>query len=130
MLLCSSSLRTKEIISETILCLLGCHLFVCSEDFSVTLWSLLCVFKLYAPNHKQKLVEGRVWVYMNGWDRINCDIRCILGTHKGPWIRASHSLVPLGIHSTHSRPWFCVQDHPKDCLGWERSQRHEVVVSV
>lgn len=50
-LLCSSSLRSKEIIFKTIPSFLGCHLFVCSEDFSVTLWSLLFVFNLCAPNH-------------------------------------------------------------------------------
>lgn len=39
---------------------------------------------------------------MNGWGRINCDILCMLDTHKGPWIRASHSLVPLGIHAVNT----------------------------
>lgn len=37
---------------------------------------------------------------MNGWGHINYDILCMLDTYKGAWIRASHSLVPLGIQST------------------------------
>ena len=47
---------------------------------------------------------------MNGWGRINCDILCMLDTHKGPCgpqptaIRASHSLVPFGIHEVHTFP--------------------------
>lgn len=57
-LLCSSSLGTKEIIFKTIPSFLGCHLFVCTEDFSVTLWSLVFVFNLCAPNHSRNWKEG------------------------------------------------------------------------
>ena len=77
---CSSSLRTKEINFKTVPSFLGCDLFVCSEDFSVTLWSLLCLNS--APSHTWELVAGGLWVYMKGQWCINDAILLMLDSWR------------------------------------------------
>lgn len=97
---CSSPLRTQEIVFKTMPSFLGCHLLVCSENFSVTLWSLLLVFEVRSQP-QWGLVEGRLWVSVNGWWCINGAI-LLMGIHKGPQIRVTPSFVPLDIRSANT----------------------------